>query len=239
VIEDFGIFTDPSDPQLLTGYVIGNPSEGAFGAPYEAPKRYYRAVELTLQRAKTNNWQLLTSFVYAKAKGNYEGLYISGYDQLDPNITALYDIPSFLSNAYGTLRADKPYQFKVHGAYTFPFGLTVSEGFFLSAGIPISAQGPEIYNGYGDGTIWMKTRGSRAARAPTTRSTCTPTTTCRCSGRSPASGSASSWTRSTCSTSTRRSRRTRTTRTRACRTSTSGRIRATSTRSATRSSTRA
>jgi len=160
VIEDFGIFTDPSDPQLLTGYVIGNPSEGAFGAPYDAPKRYYRAVELTLQRAKTNNWQLLTSFVYAKAKGNYEGLYISGYDQLDPNITALYDIPSFLSNAYGTLRADKPYQFKVHGAYTFPFGLTVSEGFFLSAGIPISAQGPEIYNGYGDGTIWMKTRGT-------------------------------------------------------------------------------
>jgi outer membrane receptor protein involved in Fe transport len=160
VIEDFGIFTDPSDPQLLTGYVIGNPSEGAFGAPYEAPKRYYRAVEVTLQRAKVNNWQLLTSFVYAKAKGNYEGLYISGYDQLDPNITALYDIPSFLSNAYGTMRADKPYQLKIHGAYTFPFGLTVSEGFFLSAGIPISAQGPEIYNGYGDGTIWMKTRGS-------------------------------------------------------------------------------
>ena len=35
VIEDFGIFTDPSDPPLLTGYVIGNPGEGNFGAPYE------------------------------------------------------------------------------------------------------------------------------------------------------------------------------------------------------------
>jgi outer membrane receptor protein involved in Fe transport len=160
VIEDFGTFTNPADPTELTGYVIGNPSEGSFGAVYDAPKRYYRALEFTLQRAKVDNWQLYSSFVYAKAKGNYEGLYISGYDQLDPNITALYDIPSFLNNAYGTLRADKPYQFKLHGAYTFPFGLTLSEGFFLSAGIPISAQGPEIVNGYGDGTIWLKTRGS-------------------------------------------------------------------------------
>jgi outer membrane receptor protein involved in Fe transport len=160
VIEDFGIFTDPSDATALTGYIIGNPGEGNFGAPFEKPKRYYRAVELTLQRARSNNWQLFSSFVYAKAKGNYEGLYISGYDQLDPNITALYDIPSFLNNADGVLRSDKPYQFKVHSAYTFPFGLTVSEGFFLSAGIPISAQGPEIVNGYGDGTIWLKTRGS-------------------------------------------------------------------------------
>ena len=37
---------------------------------------------------------------------------MSGYDQLDPNITALYDIPSFLPNSDGRLRSDKPYQFK-------------------------------------------------------------------------------------------------------------------------------
>jgi outer membrane receptor protein involved in Fe transport len=160
VIEDFGTFTNPNDPTELTGYVIGNPSEGNFGAVYEKPNRSYRAIELTLQRAKVDNWQLFSSFVYARARGNYEGLYISGYDQLDPNITALYDIPSFLNNAQGPLRADKPYQWKLHGAYTFPFGLTLSEGFFLSAGIPISAQGPEIVNGYGDGTIWLKNRGS-------------------------------------------------------------------------------
>jgi hypothetical protein len=110
VIEDFGIFTDPSDELLLTGYVIGNPGEGNFGAPYDKPQRYYRAVEVTLQRAKVDRWQLYSSFVYAKAKGNYEGLYISGYDQLDPNITAL-DILPFLQNSYGLMRADKPYQF--------------------------------------------------------------------------------------------------------------------------------
>jgi outer membrane receptor protein involved in Fe transport len=165
IIEDIGTFTDPTDPLLLTGYVIGNPGEGFFGAPFDKPKRSYKAIELTLQRAFADNWHLNSSFVYARATGNHEGLYMSGYDQLDPNITALYDIPSFLPNADGKLRADKPYQFKLFGAYSFDWGLTVSEGFLLSAGVPISAQGPEIVNGYGDGTIFLQPRGS-AGRTP-------------------------------------------------------------------------
>jgi outer membrane receptor protein involved in Fe transport len=166
IIEDIGTFTDPSDPIALTGYVIGNPGEGFFGAPFEKPKRTYRALEFTVQKALRNNWQLYSSFVYASAKGNHEGLYMSGYDQLDPNINALYDIPSFIPNADGKMRADKPYQFKMHSAYTFDWGLTISEGFLLSAGVPISAQGPEIVNGYGDGTIFLQPRGSEG-RTPT------------------------------------------------------------------------
>ena len=166
IIEDIGTFTNPDDPIELTGYVIGNPGEGFFGAPFEKPTRSYKALEVTLQRAYTNNWHLNSSFVYAKANGNHEGLYMSGYDQLDPNITALYDIPSFLPNSTGRLRSDKPYQFKMYGAYTFPWGLTVSEGFLLSAGVPVSTQGPEIVNGYGDGTIFLQPRGS-AGRTPT------------------------------------------------------------------------
>ena len=39
-------------------------------------------------------------------------------------------------------------------------GLTLSEGFLLSAGVPVSVQGPEIVNGYGDGTIFLQPRGS-------------------------------------------------------------------------------
>ena len=113
IIEDIGTFTDPSDPLALTGYVIGNPGEGFFGAPFDKPSRSYRALELSLQKTFSNRWHLNSSFVYAQAKGNHEGLYMSGYDQLDPNITALYDIPSFLPNSDGKLRGDKPYQFKV------------------------------------------------------------------------------------------------------------------------------
>ena len=165
VIEDFGVFANPDDPLELTGYIIGNPGEGTFGAPYDAPKRKYEALELTLTRAMRDNWLLNVSYVYARATGNYEGLYLSGYEQLDPNITGYYDIPSMLNNADGRLRADKPYVFKVFSAYSFPFGLTVSEGFVFSSGIPTDKRGPEIYNGYGDGNIFFESRGS-SGRTP-------------------------------------------------------------------------
>jgi hypothetical protein len=165
VIEDFGTFADADDPQLLTGYVIGNPGEGDLGAPYVAPKRMYQAAEFTLQRAFQENWQLVASYTYARAEGNYEGLFMSGYEQLDPNITALYDIPSFGQNADGRLRADRPVNLKVHSSYRFPFGLTVSEGFYFSSGIPYSRYAPELYNGYGDGTINLTPRGD-AGRTP-------------------------------------------------------------------------
>lgn len=171
VIEDFGVFGDPTDPTALTGYGIGNPSQGALGGgtganAFPAPQRYYRAAEFTVQRAFRDNWQLYASYVYARARGNYEGLFVSGYEQLDPNITALYDLPSFLNNAEGKLRADKPINFKIHSSYLFPFGLTVSEGFYLSSGIPQSALGPDTINGYGNGTIFLKSRGSEG-RTPT------------------------------------------------------------------------
>jgi outer membrane receptor protein involved in Fe transport len=166
IIEDIGTFTNAANPLELTGYVIGNPGSGTFGAPFAPPQRHYRALEFTAQKALADNWHMMSSFVYARATGNHEGLYMSGYDQLDPNITALYDIPSFIPNSDGRLRADKPYQFKMHSAYTLKRGLTVSEGFSVSAGSPVSAQGPEIVNGYGDGTIFLLQRGS-AGRTPT------------------------------------------------------------------------
>ena len=51
IIEDIGTFTNPDDPLELTGYVIGNPGEGFFGAPFEKPERNYDALELSLPRA--------------------------------------------------------------------------------------------------------------------------------------------------------------------------------------------
>lgn len=165
IIEDIGTFTNPDDPLELTGYVIGNPGQGFFGAPFDKPKRSYKALELTAQRAFKRNWHLNASYTFSRARGNHEGLYMSGYDQLDPNITALYDIPSFLPNSTGRLRADRPAQFKVFSAYMYK-GLTLSEGFLISSGVPISVQGPEIVNGYGDGTIFLQPRGS-GGRTPT------------------------------------------------------------------------
>jgi outer membrane receptor protein involved in Fe transport len=165
IVEGIGTFTNPADPLALTGFVISNPGQGVFGAPFDKPQRHYRAIEVTVQKALAHQWHLMSSFVYARSTGNHEGLYQSGNSQLDPNITALYDIPSFVPNALGRLRADKPYQVKVHSAYTTKWGLTISEGLIASAGVPISTLGTEIVHGYGDGTIFMLPRGS-SGRTP-------------------------------------------------------------------------
>jgi hypothetical protein len=161
VIEDFSVPTDPNDPLSLgEQYIIGNPGEGQFGGRYKKPRRDYRAVEVTLQRRQTN-WQLFSSFLYARAKGDYEGLYSNTYNALAPNWTQAYDLPDFQVNAFGKLAADRPYQLKVHGSYSFPFRLTLSEAFLFSAGSPISAMGPEIEVGYGNGVIFLLPRGSQ------------------------------------------------------------------------------
>jgi len=138
-----------------------------------------------------DNWQLYASYVYAQAKGNYEGLFVSGYEQLDPNITALYDLPSFLNNAQGKLRADKPAQIKVHSSYMFPFGLTVSEGLLLLVGYSYLG----AWSGHRE-TATATARSSSSRAAPrvvprtTTTSTSTATTRFRCSATRPPSLSA-------------------------------------------------
>jgi len=158
VIEDFSVPTD--NPLVDRPYLIGNPGEGQFGSRVQRPKRDYSAVELTLQQRRAN-WQLFASLLHARARGDYEGLYSNTYNSLIPNWTQAYDHPSLQQNSVGKLPADRPYQLKIHGSYTFPSRLTLSEGFLLSSGSPISALGPEIFYGYGNGRIFFLPRGSQ------------------------------------------------------------------------------
>ena len=114
-----------------------------------------------------------------KADGNHEGLYMSGYDQLDPNITALYDIPSFLPNSDGKLRADKPYQFKLFTRLLVRLGPDVSEGLQRLGGradLGAGTRNRQRLRRRHD--LPAAARISRAARRPTGTSTSTRTTGC-------------------------------------------------------------
>ena len=105
---------------------------------------------------------------------------MSGYDQLDPNINALYDIPSFIPNADGHDAADKPFQFKVHGAYTFDWGLTISEGLVAVVGradLGAGAGNRQRLRRRHD--LPAAARLARAARRTSGTSISTPTTGCR------------------------------------------------------------
>jgi hypothetical protein len=167
VIEDISV--DGGHTYFITnpgGTVTHNPITGEqLDAPvfFPEPVRDYEALELTLNKRFSNNWQLFGSAVYAKNEGNYGGLFRQDNGQLDPNITSLYDLPELLQGAEGLLPNDREYQFKVYGSYLWPFRLTT--GFFAQYldGTPISKLGAHPI--YGANERFVVPRGS-AGRTP-------------------------------------------------------------------------
>jgi outer membrane receptor protein involved in Fe transport len=144
------------------------PGIGCFGRA----RRYYRALEFTATKRFTNNWQLISSYVYSSLIGNYEGLFRNDNGQSDPNITSLFDLVSLLKNTYGRLPNDRPHQFKVDGTYRWPFKLLTSLSFRAQSGIPFNALIPHAV--YGNNEGFEVQRGT--AINPITGSIRTPTT---------------------------------------------------------------
>lgn len=158
-------------------YVVTNPDKWTdmwipdpFGRPgymwkFPKPVRIYKALELTIDKRFSNNWQMGGSYVLSRLHGNYEGLFSNDNGQLDPNITSKYDIPSLLVNGYGLLPNDRTHVLKLYGSYSFPFGLDLSANFQLQSGTPISKLGADDAYGMNEG--FAGKRGT-AGRTPTT-----------------------------------------------------------------------
>src|SRR5262245_29765301 len=125
----------------------GDPTIGCFGHA----RRYYRALEFTATRRFSNNFQVISSYVYSSLIGNYEGLFRNDNGQSDPNITSLFDLVSLLKNTYGRLPNDRPHQFKLDGSYRLPFKLTTSASFRASSGIPYDSLIPHPVYGNNEG----------------------------------------------------------------------------------------
>lgn len=119
-----------------------NPAIGCFGRA----RRYYRGLELTLNKRFANNFAFNSSYVFSSLTGNYEGLFRNDNGQGDPNITSLFDLVSLLGNAYGRLPNDRPHQLKFNGSYETPWRFVVSGNFYVQSGIPFSQLVPhEVY----------------------------------------------------------------------------------------------
>jgi outer membrane receptor protein involved in Fe transport len=146
----------------------GSPSAQCFGRA----RRYYRALEFTATKRFSNNWQLISSYVFSSLIGNYEGLFRNDNGQSDPNITSLFDLVSLLKNTYGRLPNDRPHQFKVDGSYRWPFKLLTSVSFRAQSGIPFDQLIPHPV--YGNNEGFAVPRGT--AINPITGRNRTPTT---------------------------------------------------------------
>jgi outer membrane receptor protein involved in Fe transport len=136
------------------GGVAGNTEYQAcnvFGACFGRARRYYRALEFTLNKRFSKNYSYQASYVFSSLIGNYEGLFRNDNGQSDPNITSLFDLVSLLNGMYGRLPNDRPHQFKFNGTYQTPFKLIVSGNFYVQSGIPYNKLVPHPVYGNNEG----------------------------------------------------------------------------------------
>ncbi|TMQ08665.1 MAG: TonB-dependent receptor [Deltaproteobacteria bacterium] len=107
---------------------------------YDPPSRNYDALQLTAKKRPTGNSLLQASYTYSRAKGNYPGLFSTETNQLDPNITSMYDLPDLMPNRYGPSGLDRPHNLKIDGFYQWNLkkvGLLITGvSFRAQSGIP-------------------------------------------------------------------------------------------------------
>ena len=121
---------------------------------FRKPKRNYRAYELKLKRKFADGWTVDASIIRSDLWGDYIGGVLPFYGQVDPNLTAAYDLPSTLVNTNGPLPFDRPWQVKINGLYQFDWGLNVGYTYSYMSGTPIAAYGYPRYSDPYSGRKW-------------------------------------------------------------------------------------
>jgi hypothetical protein len=143
VIDTRGTWNPNNLRQSFSETFFVNIGEGEYGSMFDRPERKYQAVHLTLNRRLTDRWQLISSFVSARQRGDYDGLFEYSSNRERPNEAFGWDTPGLQRNSYGRLRGDVPYQFKLASSVQLPYGLVLSESLFYSAGRPVSMLAPQ------------------------------------------------------------------------------------------------
>lgn len=146
-IEDIGFQT--AEGEL---YFNGNPGsdwinglqDDLLGTNYpDQPKakRDYYSVDVGIDKRFSNNWMGGIHYTWSYLWGNFSGLASSDETRKSPNVERYFDawfmhFDQNLNEATGKLPTDRPHQFKIFGAYSFDFGLTVGASAFGMSGTP-------------------------------------------------------------------------------------------------------
>lgn len=142
-------------------YFLANPGYN-LASSFPKAVRDYDAVTASFTKAFSNGWLGQASYTWATLRGNYEGLFSPTYqNQLDPNITAAFDLVSLLANSTGRLSNDRTHSIKAFASKEFQlgrvFGLLLGVSYTGISGTPISYLGN--HSVYGNGQAFILPRG--------------------------------------------------------------------------------
>jgi hypothetical protein len=152
-IEDVGVIVPgqgekyyETNPGYGYSLHVGN-GTGKFDPKYpETPRasREYWAVNFSLDKRMADNWLGGFSYTWSSLTGNYSGLGSSDeFGRTSPYVERSFDnwamaFDKSMSILEGPLPTDRPHFFKLYGAYTFPFRLTVGAVLNAMSGVPVS-----------------------------------------------------------------------------------------------------
>ncbi|WP_298442712.1 TonB-dependent receptor plug domain-containing protein [uncultured Ferrimonas sp.] len=110
---------------------------------FDLPKydRSYKGLELTLEKAMSDNWNMSASYVWSKSEGNVEGYVNSTLGQEDAGATQDFDHKLFQDGSDGYLPNDRRHQFKVYGRYEITEEWSVAANVNIASGTPLSCNG--------------------------------------------------------------------------------------------------
>ncbi|MFO7865584.1 MAG: carboxypeptidase regulatory-like domain-containing protein [Candidatus Aminicenantes bacterium] len=156
-IEDIGIQTKAGEQ-----YFNGNPGSdwindiyaesaaaGLMPSGVKCPraKRQYYSVDVGFDKRFSDNWLGGLHYTWSRLWGNFAGLASSEeHGRKDPNVERYFDAwflhytSSYPEESTGPLATDRPHQFKVYGAYSFDFGLTVGVNAYAYTGTPVTRE---------------------------------------------------------------------------------------------------
>jgi hypothetical protein len=160
--KSFTVWSQTND-RLDNIYLITNPEIGDTPWMQFTPYRKYTGVELMLNKRFSNKWQLMASYVYSKAKGNFNNTQSSG-----SGYNSTFQNPNNQINAEGTLSNDYTHMLKIQGSVILPLDINLNVNFQLISGPTYTMQIRLPRNVDPDRTyIYAETRGSH--RYPTSK----------------------------------------------------------------------
>jgi hypothetical protein len=117
-------------------------------------KRDYYAMNLSVDKRFSHNWQAGLSYTLSRLVGNYSGLASSDEEgRNSPNGERFFDMwhlafDKSLNPIDGPLATDRPHAFKAYGSYAFPFGLTFGLVANAYSGTPVTEEWVVDSDGY-------------------------------------------------------------------------------------------
>ena len=116
---EFG--TEDDNPLTIYGLRDDRPVPKWMGTNPPEAKRTYWATILTFEKRMSNNWQFQGSILYSSFRGNTAPTYGA-----TEGASSMFNNPNTLTNSYGSVAFDRPFQLKLMGTYILPYDIILS-----------------------------------------------------------------------------------------------------------------